>query len=72
MASKHKTTIPARTQDPITQRELVELRVLQVELDRLTTACHSRESKIAEKVLAGAVAEPGRCSLNGTSVTVRA
>ena len=72
MSSKNKTTITARTQDPITQQELMELAICQDQLAGLTASCHSRESKIAEKVLAGAVAEPGRFSLNGISVTVRA
>lgn len=89
MASKNRSTIPTRTQDTITQQELVELRILQVQLgrlaasregrivlpvqlDRLTASCQTREARIAEKLQADALVEPGRFFLAGTCVEVRA
>jgi hypothetical protein len=72
MASKNKTTILTRTQDTITQQELVELRILQVRIDRLVAACQCRQGLIAEKCRANAVVQPGRFFLAGTSVEERA
>ena len=86
MASKNKSTIPTRAQDTITQQELVELRILQVQLDRLaessqariiqgqldrlTASCQTRQGRIVEKLRADAVIEPGCFFLVGTTPMV--
>jgi hypothetical protein len=71
LASKDKTTIRTRTQETISQQELTLLAIGQSELARWTASCAHRRDEIAERLRAGAVVEPGRLSLNGTSVEVR-
>jgi hypothetical protein len=72
MSSKNKTTIPARTQDTIPQQELMELAICQRELAEWTASCQHRRDSLTERLRGGAAVEPGRFSLNGTSVEVRA
>ena len=72
MASKNKTTIPTRTQDTITQLELLEERILTNRFQVMQEALDYKRARIAEKVKQGARVEPGQFFLAGTSVEVRA
>ena len=71
LASKKIPTVPTRTQDTITQRELTLLGFSQVRLAELIVACQHYEGDIVKRLKAGAVVEPGRLFMEGTSVEVR-
>jgi hypothetical protein len=65
LASKNKTTIPARTQDTITQQEMTELHISQSALAQWTATWQNREGRIAERLQGGAIVEPGNFFLTG-------
>jgi hypothetical protein len=60
LASKNETTNPTRTQDTITQLELIEERILAGRCLEMRAALDHKRARIAEKVKQGAGVEPGQ------------